>query len=99
MHTGMTFVQRGRRLAVLAVLGWSVAVVALLVLHVVVPQRNGPLALTLILEPYLVLSALVVMPMLLSGRRFERILVVVLVLALAVVRYGPLIVSLPAPAA
>src|SRR5688500_5418072 len=96
---GVTFVQRGRRLAVLAVLGWSVAVVALLVLHVVAPQRNGPLALTLILEPYLVMSALVLTPLLLAGRRVERLLVVTVLLALALVRYGPVMVSLPPMAA
>src|SRR5688572_16873424 len=108
MHAGMTFVQRGRRLAVLAGLGWPVAVVGLLVLHAVcaprgrppaAPQRNGPLPLTLILGPHLVMSALVLTPLLLAGRRLERLLVVTVLLALALVRYGPVMVSLPPIAA
>jgi vancomycin resistance protein VanJ len=94
----MTIIRRGRRLAIVAAIGWVAAVLGLLVVHLILPQRNGPLALTLILEPYLVASALVVTPLLFTGRRIERVAVVVVLLAVTVVRYGPVVVSLPPPA-
>jgi endonuclease/exonuclease/phosphatase (EEP) superfamily protein YafD len=90
----MTAVQRGRRLAVALALAWIVAVLALLAVHLALPQRGGPLALTLILEPYLVMSALVLTPVILAGRRVDRVAVVALLLVVSLARYGPTLVSL-----
>ena len=94
----MSVIQHGRRWAALAVIAWIVALLALLVGHLVLPQRSGPLALTMIVEPYLVLSALVVAPVLLVCRRMTRTALVAMLLAATVVRYGQAFLSLSAAA-
>lgn len=88
-----------KRLTLLA-LGWIVVVLAILGIHLFLPQRSGLIALTEVFEPYIVLSALLGIPLALrvEGRdRFVRPAIVLLVVV-SVLRYGPAWVSLPATA-
>ena len=68
---------------------------ALVALHVAAPQTSGPLALTQIIEPYLILAALVGLP--LAIRQWPRWPLVIFVALLSVggFRYGPALISLP----
>jgi len=76
----------------------AVAILGLLAIHLVAPQRTGTLALTLIAEPYLALVALLAVPVAL--RRWPRwpLVVAATLIVFSVLRYGPTLVSLPAPA-
>ncbi len=70
-------------------------ILVLLAVHVVVPQRAGTLALTQILEPYIVLSALIVAPFALIRPRLTGAVVAGILVVTVLVRYGPGWISLP----
>ncbi len=76
-----------------------ISVLVLLGVHILFPQRAGVVAFTQVIEPFIVLSALIVAPLALPGRARWRIAVVLGLVALAALRYGPLLVSLPSSAA
>jgi endonuclease/exonuclease/phosphatase family metal-dependent hydrolase len=98
----------GRRLSAESLIRWLAAAIAVLIaaagllmlaVHVLAPQRSGPLVFSQIFEPYLLL-ALVVGALLfafVARRRVATILVLGLVVA-AALRYGPLVISFPAGA-
>ncbi len=62
------------------------------------PQRSGVLALTLVFEPYIVLFTLPVVVVAVAGRWRPAVILAAALLIVAVGRYGPTWVSLPAPA-
>jgi endonuclease/exonuclease/phosphatase family metal-dependent hydrolase len=64
-------------------------VIGLLLVHLFVPQRSGVLALTEVLEPFIVLTALVLVPLALVGRERVGVAVVVVLLVTLGVRYAP----------
>ncbi len=65
-------------------IGWIVTVIALVVIHLVAPQSSGFLALTQILEPWLVVTALIAVPFALSGGRASRVAVGLVAVVLTV---------------
>jgi endonuclease/exonuclease/phosphatase (EEP) superfamily protein YafD len=73
--------------------GAVVAFLVLFALHSVVPQPGGPLALTEIAEPLLVVVALLLVPF--GLRQPIGRAAAILLLAFIVVRYGPGLVSVP----
>ena len=78
-----------------AAIAWILAVLALLAIHVLEPQRSGVIALTEVFEPYIVLSALIAAPFAFRPRSRFAVLVVVLLLTATAGRYGPVWISLP----
>lgn len=77
------------------VIVYSALVLALTVVHVVAPQRSGPLALTQVFEPHSYLPLVALLP-LAAWRLGTRALVTVAVVALVgLARFGPGMVSLP----
>ena len=90
-HDGVQIARIARRFA----LAWVAIVLILVAADALVPQRSGPLALVEILEPFLVLSGLLLAPICLTGRsRAGAAVVVVLIVAIAL-RDGPGLVTLP----
>lgn len=75
---------------------WIGAILALVAVHILLAQRSGPLALTAVLEPYVVLTALVAAPVALRGRMKLGYAVVSVLLLVVLGRYAPGWVSLPA---
>jgi vancomycin resistance protein VanJ len=88
---------RGRRIvgAVASIL--AVAVLALLAIHVALPQRTGPLVFTEIFEPYIFLAAVPALLLFaaLARLRAPTVLLLLVIVAIAL-RYGPSVVSFPA---
>jgi vancomycin resistance protein VanJ len=70
-----------------------VLLVIVLGLQAVAPQASGPLALTEIFEPFLILAALPLVPF--AVRRPEGRAALALIAVFVVARYGPVFVSLP----
>lgn len=70
------------------------AILALLAIHLVAPQSGGPLALTQIVEPLLVLVAILVVPFAVRSR--PGVVAALLLAAFVIGRYGPGVVSFPA---
>lgn len=87
-----------RQAAAVAAALVALAALALLATHVFLPQRTGPLVFSQIFEPYLLAGALFLLLVLalLARRRWPTLLMLLLVCALAA-RYGPQLVSFPAP--
>lgn len=84
--------------------GYLAGIVALSIVHVIAPQREGPLALTQILSPHLFLAGLIVVPLAVvlgrsggANRALRVALVTTAIVGLA--RFGPGLVSLPPPEA
>ena len=77
---------------------WAAGTLALVAVHVLLPQRRGVLAITQIFEPYIVLPALLVAPLALIGRRRPALVVAALFVGAVALRYGPQVLSLPASA-
>jgi endonuclease/exonuclease/phosphatase family metal-dependent hydrolase len=80
-----------RRAAIL----WIAAVVALVFFQTALPQRTGVLALTEVLEPYIVLSALVVAPLTISRPRLPGAVTAFVLLTVVFARYGPGLITGP----
>jgi endonuclease/exonuclease/phosphatase family metal-dependent hydrolase len=75
---------------------WIVFVLVIVGIHWVIPQPSGFIALTEVFEPYLVLSALLGIPLALRvDHRYARPAIALLV-GVTVLRYGPAWVSTPA---
>ena len=80
-------------------LGWVVFVIGLVAIHILFPQRSGVMALTQVFEPYIVLTGLIAAGFLaFAGPNVARVAAAAL-LIVAVARYGPSWISLPATAA
>lgn len=77
---------------------WVAAILFLLALHILVPQRSGVLALTQVMEPFIVLTALGAGALALRGRVPWRVALVAALVIVAAVRYGPIMLSLPGTA-
>lgn len=77
-------------------LSWVALVVALVGLHVLVPQRFGPLALSQIFEPYIVVTGLIAGAVVFRLASAPSRALVLVLLAIAMLRYVPAWVSLPA---
>lgn len=75
-----------------------VVVLAVLAVHVLVPQRSGPLALSEVLEPYIVPSALVAAPFALRSRSIAGRVAVAIFVVAVLGRYGPGWISVPSSA-
>jgi vancomycin resistance protein VanJ len=77
-------------------LAYPLAITGLSIVNVLSPQRNGPLAISQILAPHLLIPLVLLVPF--AARRRAGVLRVALVIAVAigVVRFGPGVVSLPA---
>src|SRR5687768_17410277 len=80
----------------LVALTWVAMVVLLVGLHVLVPQRFGLLALSQIFEPYIVLTGLVAGALALRTPSLAGRALVLVLLAMALLRYVPAWVSFPA---
>lgn len=81
----------------LGALAWTTLLLMLLGVHALLPQRSGPIALTEVFEPYLVVAGLIASAFAFGARpRSARPLVVIL-LVVVVVRYGPALISIPDP--
>ncbi|HYI23147.1 MAG TPA: endonuclease/exonuclease/phosphatase family protein, partial [Candidatus Limnocylindrales bacterium] len=72
---------------------WVAAVLILLAIHILVPQRSGVLALTQVMEPFIVLTGLVAGAFALRGRAPWRMAVVAALVLVTVVHYGPIVLS------
>jgi vancomycin resistance protein VanJ len=79
-----------------AAIGWIAFVLALLAIHIFVPQRSGFLALTEVLEPYIVLVTLFVAPFEVIRPRQTGALIVAALVVVTLGRYLLGWVSLPA---
>lgn len=80
-----------------AALAWVLIVLGVLAVHVFVPQRSGPFALSEVLEPYIALTGLVAgVVAFRADTRFARVVVVVF-LVLVTARCVPGSVSSPGP--
>jgi endonuclease/exonuclease/phosphatase family metal-dependent hydrolase len=77
---------------------WVAAVLILLAVHIVIPQRSGFLALTEVFEPYILFTGLLAAAVALAGRVRWRMALVAVLIAAVVIRYGPIVVSLPGSA-
>jgi endonuclease/exonuclease/phosphatase (EEP) superfamily protein YafD len=77
-------------------IAWIVLVLVLLGVHVLVPQRSGFLALTAVLEPYVVVTALIAAPFALIDRNRAGSVVVAVLVVIVLGRYVPGCTSLPA---
>jgi endonuclease/exonuclease/phosphatase (EEP) superfamily protein YafD len=75
--------------------GWVALVIALVALHVVVPQRFGALALTQIFEPYIMLTGLVGGLLAFRSSSVAGRALFVTLTAVAVLRYAPAWISVP----
>ena len=106
MPPGSGATAHGSRLSAESVIRWLAAAIAALIalaglsmlaVHVLAPQRAGPLVFSQIFEPYLLLALIVgaLFFVLVARRRVATILVIALVVA-AALRYGPLLISFPA---
>jgi vancomycin resistance protein VanJ len=85
-----------KSLARFLALAWISAVLLLVVINILAPQRAGLFALTEVFEPFVVLAALLAMPLALIGRTRAGSLVVAVLLVLALGRYLPGWISVPA---
>ncbi len=74
---------------------WVAAVLVLLGVHMLLPQPAGVIALTEVLEPYIVLSALLALPFALRRRVGWRTLLASVLIVVVVIRYGAPLLSLP----
>jgi endonuclease/exonuclease/phosphatase family metal-dependent hydrolase len=77
---------------------WILVVLALLAIHVFLPQRSGVIALTEVFEPYFVVSGLVAAAVALITRAGWAVVLVAVLVISSVARYGPTFVSLPSSA-
>ena len=75
-------------------LAWVIVVLGLVAVHFIAPQRSGVLALTQVLEPYIVLTGLISAALLIRAPDRARAVAIVLVLVTAG-RYGPTWISFP----
>jgi vancomycin resistance protein VanJ len=73
---------------------WVVSSLLLLAIQVLTPQQSGPLALTVVLEPYILLTAWIASPLAVRSRYAARFVVLALAIATGA-RYGDQMVSLP----
>jgi len=81
----------------LGALVWIALLLTLLGVHVLLPQRSGPIALTEVFEPYLVVTGLIASAFAFDAEpRIARPLVAIL-LVVAIGRYGPTFISVPSP--
>lgn len=87
------------RIASAAASLFAAAVLVVVALHIVAPQRVGPTALTQIIEPYVILAALVVLPLALRRWARWRLVLAALLLVVTGVRHGPTWISFPSAAA
>jgi endonuclease/exonuclease/phosphatase family metal-dependent hydrolase len=78
-----------------AALAWVAVVLALLAAHILLPQRSGLFALTEVLEPYIVLTGLVGCLLAFRSTHAPARPLVLLLLLVALIRYGPAWVSFP----
>lgn len=86
----------GRRIAAAVATVLALATLALLAIHVLAPQRTGPLVVTQIFEPYLFLATvpLIALAAVIARRPLASALLVVLALAIGG-RYAPSLISFP----
>ena len=82
----------------IAALIWLLIVLAILVVHVLVPQRSGPFALSEVLEPYIVLSAMLAAPLAIRVTSSWGRVAVAVFAVVVLGRYAPGWVSLPSSA-
>ncbi|MEX2547419.1 MAG: endonuclease/exonuclease/phosphatase family protein [Chloroflexota bacterium] len=82
------------RLAALA-FSWVALVIGLICVHAFIPQRSGPIALAEVLEPYIILTALLVAPLAFRFRPPAGRAAVVVILMLTTFRYLPAWTSFP----
>ena len=87
------------RIASAAAAVYAAGVLYVVVLHVIAPQRAGPTALTQIVEPYLILAALIVLPLALRRWGRWRLVLAALLVVVTCVRLGPTWISFPSTAA
>ena len=77
--------------------GWVVIVVGLFGVHLFLPQRSGPIALSEVFEPYLIVLAILALPLFVRLRTpWSTALATVLVVT-TFIRYLPVLVSTPQP--
>jgi len=74
---------------------WLAFVLALVVVQILVPQRSGFLELTTVFEPFILLSGLVAAPLALLGGSRAGVILSVLLVGLALLRWLPGWLSLP----
>ena len=78
--------------------GYSAALLALDAVHLLAPQRDGLAAISQVFAPHLHLPLLVIVPVALAARARGPVLAAVLLAAaVALLRFGPGMVSLPTP--
>jgi vancomycin resistance protein VanJ len=75
--------------------GYAVGLIVLSAIHVLMPQRNGPLALSQVFAPHLFLPLLILLPLALRGAERRTSLALLAAFVIGVVRFGPGMVSLP----
>lgn len=77
----------------------AAAVLALVAIHIVAPQRTGPVALTQIVEPYLLpvclMAVAITVPLAAGQWRHVALAVGMLLVLVGALRYGPNLVSFP----
>lgn len=78
-----------------AALGWVLFVLAVLAVHVFVPQRSGPIALSEVFEPYIVLSALIAALFAVRARSTAGRVAIAIFFVAVLGRYAPGWISLP----
>ena len=71
-------------------------VTAVSILNILAPQRGGPLALSQIFAPHLLIPVLALLPLSLGVRSRGLLVGIILAVAIGVVRFGPGLVSIPA---
>lgn len=76
--------------------GWVVILAGLLAVHVFVPQRSGPVALSEVLEPYIVLTGLIAAVVAVRAQSTVARIVVAVFVVVVLGRYAPGWISLPA---
>lgn len=76
---------------------WVALVLGLIAVHIWFPQRSGTIALTEVFEPYLVVLAILALPVFVRQRPPLATIVAVVLVVTAVARYGPVLVSTPQP--
>ena len=81
-----------------AALGWVLIVLGVLAVHVLLPQRSGPIALSEVLEPYVVLSALIAAAFAVRSRSTAGRVAIAVFLVVVLGRYAPGWISFPSSA-
>ena len=79
------------------VIGFVGLVVALLAVHVWFPQRSGPIALTEVFEPYLIVLAILALPFFVRQRPPWAAVLATALVVIVLIRYVPVFVSTPQP--